>query len=1039
MSFRTKVIAGITALVALTLSAMLALDFYVHRAHLREVLTIQASELARTSAAAIIPAVERGERELVGEQLNALVAEEGVIFVRVFAGAALLAEAGPTRSDAEMVEVGNGTARVQVGYSPRRLDEHRARMDGESLLLGFLVLALGGVLALAFYNFIGRDLKLLQQASRRIARGELGFELATPGGGRDELAHVIEAFNEMSRSLAHARALSAERERALRQSEASLSQAQRIARLGGWEWNCLSGQLHWSDEVYEIFGNLPASFRATYEAFLERVHPEDRAMVEAAVAAARERGLPYDVVHRVVRADTGEERLVRERGEVELGEGGQLVRMVGTVQDVTESERAEQELRAQRFWLETLVDAMPAFVCLKDGGGRWLVANRWVVERLNLRREEYEGRMDTELAELRPDLCEYLLDAMDRDEAAWSAGSLVVQEEEVPLGGGTRPVEMTRVPLFKADGSRKGLVLVGRDLTEHRETERNLWLASQVFESSIEGILVTDAQGHVVRVNQAFSDITGYSHSDIIGQNPSLLKSGCHDEMFYQNLWRELLQTGKWEGEIWNRRKSGEIFPEWLAINVLRDGAGLITNYVAVFTDLSEKKAAEQRIEQLAYYDALTDLPNRSMLMGRLEQAIVQAQRSKRLVALLYIDLDRFKNINDTLGHPVGDRLLRLSAERLAAATREYDMVARLGGDEFVIMLTELDSERRAGQVAEQVLKEMAEPFELDGHEIFVTSSIGVALWPVDAPDKDELIRNADTAMHHAKEDGRNAIQFYRREMNATALERLVMESSLRRALERSEFMLLYQPQVCIESGIVVGVEALIRWRHPELGLVSPAQFVPMLEETGLMVSVGAWVLRTACAQQVAWCRAGLPPLRMAVNISPQQLDLGVFVHNVSQIIQETGIRPEMLEFELTEGSLMKSPEASALFMAELKAMGIRLSVDDFGTGYSSLGYLKRFPVDTLKIDQSFIRDVTIDPDDAAIASTVIAMGHSLGHRVIAEGVETEAQLAFLRRHGCDEIQGYLFSRPLPATELSELLQEGRGLDPSNPFPASSV
>jgi diguanylate cyclase (GGDEF)-like protein len=398
------------------------------------------------------------------------------------------------------------------------------------------------------------------------------------------------------------------------------------------------------------------------------------------------------------------------------------------------------------------------------------------------------------------------------------------------------------------------------------------------------------------------------------------------------------------------------------------------------------------------------------------------------MVALLYIDLDRFKNINDTLGHFIGDELLKEAARRLLDSVRECDTVARLGGDEFVIMLTDLHHETEIAHIAQQVLAAMGVPFQLQGHEVFVTTSAGISVYPLDADTLEDMIKYADTAMYHAKEAGRNNYQFYRSEMNASAFERLVMENSLRRALERGEFELYYQPQNSLSDGRIVGVEALLRWHHPDLGTVMPSQFIPVLEETGMILPVGEWVLRSACRQIAAWQAAGYGPLRVAVNLSPRQFCQSGLLESVRAALHDNGADPTWLELEITEGSLMGNAEAGVATLRQLKELGVWLSVDDFGTGYSSLSYLKRFPIDTLKIDQSFVRDVTSDPDDAAIAGTIIAMGHSLNLHVLAEGVEAEDQLQFLRAHGCDQVQGYLFSQPQPAQRIEQMLGEGRRL-----------
>jgi diguanylate cyclase (GGDEF)-like protein/PAS domain S-box-containing protein len=553
----------------------------------------------------------------------------------------------------------------------------------------------------------------------------------------------------------------------------------------------------------------------------------------------------------------------------------------------------------------------------------------------------------------------------------------------------------------------------------------SLRLAGTVFENSTEGIIITDARAHILQVNRAFTAITGYSEAEAIGQTPRLLRSDRHDAAFFQAMWASLIEFGYWQGEIWNRRKSGEVYPEWLSIIAVRDEKGEIIHYLGVFADLTEKKLADAHIHRLAYYDALTELPNRPLLEERLKQALTTAQYNNWLVAVLYLDLDRFKTINDTLGHPFGDKLLHAVAERLAGHVRDSDTLARFSGDEFTIMLGDAVNQQNATLVAQKILDTLAEPFYLEGREVFITPSIGIALYPLDADNKDDLIRHADTAMSHAKARGGNAFHFYSADMNVAASQRLTMETHLRKALERNEFVLHYQPQVSLRTGRIIGMEALIRWQHPERGLVAPGEFIPLLEETGLIVSVGEWVLRTACAQNSAWLAAGLPPLRMAVNLSARQFHQSGLAAMVNQALQDAGLAPERLELEITESILIQDVQATITTLHQLHALGIQISIDDFGTGYSSLSYLKRLPISKIKIDRSFVRDICTDPDDGAIAHAVISLGHSLKMQVIAEGVETGEQLEHLRAQGCDEIQGYYFSRPLPAEAFAQLVREG--------------
>lgn len=560
-----------------------------------------------------------------------------------------------------------------------------------------------------------------------------------------------------------------------------------------------------------------------------------------------------------------------------------------------------------------------------------------------------------------------------------------------------------------------------------RRAQEDLRLAAKVFENSIEGIIISDADANILRVNRAFTTITGYSEEEAIGRHTRVLRSDRHDNAFYQAMWASLIEFGYWQGEIWNRRKNGEVYPEWLTIVAVRNEQGETLNYLGVFADLSEKKLAEARAHHLAYYDPLTELPNRALLEERLMQAIGAAQHGGALVALLHLDLDRFKSVNDTLGYASGNRLLQAVAVRLTEQVRASDTIARFGGDEFAVLLTDVGNQKNVEQVAKKILDALAESFDLGGQEIFITPSIGIALYPADAENGDGLIRDADAAMSHAKGQGGNACLFYSSAMTGEESRRLVLETSLRRALEREEFVLHYQPQISLHSGRITGVEALLRWQHPEQGLVSPGEFIPLLEEIGLIVPVGEWVLRTACAQNQAWLNAGLPPVRVAVNLSARQFRQGGLADMVCQTLHESGMAPELLELEVTESILIQDLQATISTLHRLHAIGIQISIDDFGTGYSSLSYLKHLPISKIKIDRSFVRDICTDPDDAAIANAVISLGHSLKLRVIAEGVETLEQQEYLQAQACDEIQGYYFSRPLPAADFAELLRKTAG------------
>jgi len=551
-----------------------------------------------------------------------------------------------------------------------------------------------------------------------------------------------------------------------------------------------------------------------------------------------------------------------------------------------------------------------------------------------------------------------------------------------------------------------------------QRAEADLHLSAKVFESSVEGVMIADRDARILRVNKAFTEITGYSEAEVIGQRPSVLQSGRHDKGFYRGMWQSINDNGYWQGEIWNRRKNGEVFPEWLTISAVTDATGEMTHLIGGFTDMSRQKQAEDRIQHLMYYDALTDLPNRVLFRERCKQAMSRARHSDKRVAYLHFDIDRFVNINDTLGHQVGDQLLQQVGQRLAGCVRQQDLVARFAGDEFGIGMTDIDREAPVDNLLQTVVGAFAEPFHAQEREIFLVPSIGVSFFPDDAMEFDELARFADTALHVAKRDGGANYHFYQKSMNANADDRLSMESALRRALEREEFQLYYQPQLSLKTGAIIGVEALLRWQRTDEDLVLPGRFIPLLEETSLIIPVGEWVLRQACRDHRAWIEAGSEPVPIAVNLSARQFRDKGLVTMIRQVLAESDVAAEMIELEITESCVMENPEDVLLTLEAFHEMGIRIAIDDFGTGYSSLSYLKRFPLDVLKIDQSFVADIPADEDDAAIIDTIIAMGHRLKLSVIAEGVETEAQADFLCQHGCDNAQGFFYDQPMTGEEL---------------------
>lgn len=546
--------------------------------------------------------------------------------------------------------------------------------------------------------------------------------------------------------------------------------------------------------------------------------------------------------------------------------------------------------------------------------------------------------------------------------------------------------------------------------------------AATVFEFSKEGIMVTDASNQIISVNRSFVEITGYAAEEVIGKNPRILSSGLQSPEFYERMWAQINATGSWQGELWDRRKNGEVYPEALTVIQVKNADGVIINHLAIFSDISERKLAQERIQQLAHYDVLTGLPNRVLFSDRLEQAMISAQRNRSRIALLFLDIDRFKQINDTLGHGVGDRLLKNVGQRLLSCVREQDTVSRQGGDEFVILLSDAGM-LGAELVAQKILQSILQPYSIEAHDLRISASIGIAIFPDHAQDSENLIKYADVAMYQAKESGRNCFMTFHPEMNESSYERLKLENALRGALERDELRVYYQAQVDLADGRIVGCEALVRWQHPELGLIYPERFISIAEETGLIISLNHWVLEQAIKQCRVWRDAGFDWLTMSVNLSALQFRQHNLLQQVRTLLEKYEVPPAVLDLELTEGILMQGVERTLATMHELSAIGVILSLDDFGTGYSSLSYLKRFPIQQLKIDQSFVRDVISDANDAAMVRTIILMAQSLKLDVIAEGVETEEQAAFLMLCGCQRAQGYHFRRPVTAEDFAEMLQ----------------
>ncbi|GAB2885291.1 EAL domain-containing protein [Uliginosibacterium flavum] len=731
-----------------------------------------------------------------------------------------------------------------------------------------------------------------------------------------------------------------------------------------------------------------------------------------------------------------EKRMIRRGGEVvwvnltmslvrSRRSSGQFMEVI---EDITARKQAESELRANEGRMRTILSAMREGVILRDASGAVIVANAAARRLYGLEAEEnFPPLQEPEgYSFVREDGSDCPISELP-GARAMHFGRPASAVVGIDRRDGTRGWMLAKAEPLARDESTglHPVVLTLNDVTAQRRAEEELRLAATVFDHSVEAIMVTDAQRRILSVNKAFTDLTGFPAAGVVGQTPALLSSSRHGLVQYDTIWKEATEKGSWQGEIWQRRRDGSEFPEWLSIGAVRDRSNAITHYVAVFSDITERKASEARIAFLAHHDPLTALPNRTLFQDRLEQALARAERSGNVLALLFLDLDRFKTINDSLGHLIGDRLLQSVAERLQHCVRDTDTICRQGGDEFIIVLPEISDIEVSARIAEKILRRLAEPFEVDGHVLGTSFSIGISVFPNDGATADTLMKNADTAMYHAKENGRNTYRFFTESMNANALDRLQIENHLRRALELNQLSLHFQPQIDLKSGAIVGGEALLRWQSDALGFVPPGRFIPIAEESGLIVPIGRWVLREACRQAMLWYDAGVRNVTVAVNISALQFRRDDIVACVSQALAESGLPPEYLELELTESLLMEHVEDVLDTVLRLKTLGVRLSIDDFGTGYSSLSYLKRFAVDRLKIDQSFVRDMVEDPDDAAIVRAIIQLGRSLKLEVIAEGAESRTQVDFLIREGCLESQGYFFCPPVAHDVFMGMLARG--------------
>ncbi|TFW35695.1 EAL domain-containing protein [Massilia horti] len=926
--------------------------------------------------------------------------DPGFIDVR----AAAPAEGRLYRAEREIVAQGQPIGRIEVEMDDRRNQQQlHERQSAYAMVLGCQL----GVSLLLIVLFLRRrllwPLRALTQFSDRLAKGD--FDTPLELHGRDELGRLGGQMDRMRGAIRQLFADVARREERFRTMMTQVPGAVFRASPGG--------QIDFvSDAILEITGYPAAWFmRCTTDAWSDIISPEDRRMQLRLAKEAIQSGRPYAIEYRIIDA-AGVERWVLESGQPVGEPGTDDLRVDGIISDI--SMRKHDEMRIEALLAEqgAIVDNVMFGVVFVRG--------RRVVS-ANHRAEELFGYADGELLGASALL---LLPDQEQSESAWEEYAMCLargddarEERQFRRADGTLIWCMVSGRALDRQYPDDGSIWVYADVTERRLAEQKLRLAGTVLEHMADGVAVIGVNGKLMAINPGFTQITGYTEFEMLGQQVALTRSHRHDEAFYASLWRELSETGFWRGEIWNKRKNGDDYLEWLTISAVRDEAGEVTHYVGVFSDITQLKESQEKLDHLAHHDPLTALPNRLLFHDRLQHALARAARDQQQLAVMFIDLDRFKNVNDTLGHDVGDELLKQVARALACRLRAGDTLARLGGDEFIVLLENVDGESGAGQVADKLMTMFEQPFTVSGHELFITGSVGISLFPRDGADLSMLVRNADVAMYQAKARGRNGYRFYAPSMSGDGALRLRLESLLRRSIEKNEIRLAFQPQVEIDSKRLIGVEALVRWHNAELGEVPPARLIPVAEDTGFINQLGNWVLVEACRQMVRWEQEGLYVPKIAVNLSVRQFERGCIAALVADVLRETGLEPRRLQLEVTESVIMHTSDALAL-VNDLHAIGVGLAIDDFGTGYSSLAYLKQLPVETLKIDRSFIKDIAADADDEAIVVAITQLGKSMNLSVIAEGVENEEQAAFLLRHGCNRAQGYLYGRPVPAAEL---------------------
>jgi diguanylate cyclase (GGDEF)-like protein/PAS domain S-box-containing protein len=909
------------------------------------------------------------------------------------------------RADREILVRGERIGRIMV-----EMDDARSQQELREKQLSYVFvlaaqLTVSLLLIVLFLNArLIKPLRKLMRFSDRLSHGD--FETRLDVTGSDELGRLAQQLEQMRVAIKRLFEDIGQREERFRTIVTQVPGA--VFRFRP------DGPIDFvSDAIADISGYSAAQFmRSTTHSWTNLISPEDRKKQRRVIAQALRDGQPYEIEYRIQDA-AGAVRWVQENGQPQPSEADRDAPWVdGIISDISQRKHNEMRIEALLAEQSAILDNVMF--------GVMFVRHRTIVS-VNRRCEELFGYEPGAMTGASTSIV--FMTAFDYESAgarqypSLAQGDYFSEERQYRRKDGSTFWCMVSGCALDQNRANEGSIWVYADITARKEAEEKLRLSATVIEHIADGVVVLDAEGTIVAVNPAFTQITGYTEAEAMGRDRTLTRSGRHEQSFYEEMWQEQLDKGFWRGELWSVRKNGELYLEFLTVSAVRDTRGRATHYVGVFSDITKAKESQEKLDHLAHHDPLTALPNRLLFHDRLQHALLRAARDGEQLALLFIDLDRFKNVNDTLGHHIGDELLKQVAKALQDRLREGDTLARLGGDEFIVLLENIENQYGASQVAEKLVQMFEEPFMVAGHELFVTCSVGISLFPDDAADLNMLIRNADVAMYQAKARGRNGFSFYAPSMTGEGVERLRLETFLRRSIEKDEIFLNYQPQVEIDTGRLVGVEALVRWNHPELGLIPPIRFIPLAEDTGFINQLGKWVLHEACRQMVRWQDAGLHVPKIAVNLSAKQFERGSIVNMVADILRDTGLEPQRLQLEVTESVIMNTGDAM-VFINDLHSIGVALAIDDFGTGYSSLAYLKQLPVQTLKIDRSFIKDISTDVNDEAIAIAIIQLGKSMNLSVIAEGVETEEQAAFLLRHGCNLAQGYFYSRPVAADDM---------------------